>query len=224
VFDDAGGSLEELAAITEIGRSVTVAVLPALRHSSEVSERARAAGLEVILHLPIASVDGERRLGPGAVTIDMNDDTITATVESDLRSVPGAIGVNNHMGSAGTADRRVMRAVMRAVKAHGGFFLDSRTTTGTVVEEVAAEVGVKTARRAIFLDNDEGEASIEQQVRRMIEMAKARGAIVAIGHAQRLTPRVIARMLPEIDRHGVELVPISTLVSLTRTPNGDSSR
>jgi polysaccharide deacetylase 2 family uncharacterized protein YibQ len=216
VFDDAGGSLDDLDEIIAIGRSVTVAVLPELQHSTEVAERARSAGLEVILHLPIASTDKERRLGPGAVTTDMSDDAIAATVDADFRSVSGAIGANNHMGSAGTADRRVMRAVLRAVKARGGFFLDSRTTTGTVVEEVAAEIGVKTARRAIFIDNDENEEAIRQQVRRMIQMAKARGAIVAIGHAQRITPRVIAQMLPEIDRHGVALVPLSTLVAATR--------
>jgi uncharacterized protein len=91
------------------------------------------------------------------------------------------------------------------------------------VEEVAAEAGVKTARRAIFLDNVEDEDAIRQQVRRMIEMAKARGAIVAIGHAQRMTPRVIARMLPEIDQHGVSIVPLSTLVAGTRARNAGAS-
>jgi hypothetical protein len=223
VFDDAGGSLDDLDAIIAIGRTVTVAILPELAHSVAVAERVRAAGLEVILHLPIASTDSERRLGPGAVTIDMDDAAIEATVHKGFLSAPGAIGANNHMGSAGTADRRVMRAVMRAVKARRGFFLDSRTTTGTVVEEVAAEVGVKTARRAIFLDNVEEEEAIRQQVQRMIEMAKARGSIVAIGHAQRITPRVIALMLPELDRHGVTLVPLSTLVSSTRAKNAASS-
>jgi hypothetical protein len=216
VFDDAGGSLEDVGEIIDIGRPVTVAVLPELAHSTGVAERARSAALEVILHLPIASTDGERRLGPGAVTVGMDDATIEAVVRGGFASVPGAIGANNHMGSAGTADRRVMRAVLRAVKAHGGFFLDSRTTVGTVVEEVAAEVGVRTARRAIFLDNVEGEDAIRVQVRRMIEMAKARGAVVAIGHAQRITPGVIARMLPEIERAGVRLVPLSELVPAAR--------
>jgi polysaccharide deacetylase 2 family uncharacterized protein YibQ len=214
VFDDAGGSLDDIDRIIAIGRPVTVAVLPGLSYSADAALRARAAGLEVILHLPIASTDAERRLGPGAVTVDMDDATITATVRAGLDAIPGAIGANNHMGSAGTADRRVMRAILRVIKARGMFFLDSRTTAGTVVEEVAAEIGVRTARRALFLDNADDETAIREQVTRMITMAKTKGTIVAIGHAQKLTAGVVAAMLDELDREGVTLVPLSTVAGL----------
>jgi hypothetical protein len=77
---------------------------------------------------------------------------------------------------------------------------------------VAAELGVRTATRAVFLDNDEGEEAIRPQVRRLIALAKERGTAIAIGHAQRITPRVVAEMLGELDREGITIVPVSTLV------------
>src|SRR3989442_906637 len=40
LFDDAGGSLEQLEPILALGRSVTVTVLPGLRYSREVAARA----------------------------------------------------------------------------------------------------------------------------------------------------------------------------------------
>ena len=212
VFDDAGGSLSDVEEIIAIGRPVAVAVLPGLVHSADVARRARAAGLEVLLHLPVEPEDETKELGPGGVTVSMTDAEIRATVRSGLASVPGAIAVNNHMGSKGTADPRVVRAILEVVRKEGLFFLDSVTTPRTVVGRVAAELGVRTAARTVFLDNENEEEAIRGQVRRLIALAKNRGSAVAIGHAQRLTRGVVAAMLHEFDQEGVTLVPLSTLV------------
>jgi hypothetical protein len=212
VFDDAGGSVADVEVIIGIGRPVAVAVLPGLTHSEAVARRARAAGLEVLLHLPVEAHDDTKALGPGGVTAVMSDAEIHAAVRAGLTSVPGAVGVNNHMGSKGTADRRVVRAILEVVRDRRLFFLDSRTTVDTVVEPVAAELGVPVARRLVFLDNDEDEGAIREQVRRLIALARERGAAIAIGHAQRLTPRVVASMVAEIERAGVAIVPVSTLM------------
>ena len=212
VFDDAGGSLPDVEEIIAIGRPVTVAVLPGLTHSSEVARRAAAAGLEVILHLPIEPTDPNHALGPDGVTVAMDDAEIRATVRGALRSVPGAVGVSNHMGSRGTADRRVMRAVMAVIRDEGLFFVDSRTAAGSVGETVARETGVRTASRTVFLDNVDEEGAIRTEVQRLISLARARGGAIAIGHAQRLTPGVIAHMREEFDRQGIRLVSLSALV------------
>ena len=217
VFDDAGGSLTDVEEIIAIGRPVAVAVLPGLTYSTEVARRAQAAGLEVLLHLPVEPHEDAKAMGPGGVMVGMSDAEIQSTVRAGLATVPGAVGVNNHMGSKGTADRRVVRAILEVVREQQLFFLDSRTTVDTVVEPVAAELGVPAGRRLLFLDNEEDEDAIKQQVRRLIALAKERGAAIAIGHAQRITSRVVAAMLAELDREGVAIVPVSTLVRARKT-------
>lgn len=212
VFDDAGGSLEDVEAIIAIGRPVAVAVLPYLAHSTEVARRARAAGLDVLLHLPLEPDDVRKDPGPGVITVSMGDAAIHRAVQAALASVPGAVGINNHMGSRVTADRRAMRAVLRAARDAGMFFLDSYTTPRSVVREVAAEVGVRAASRAIFLDNEDEAAAIAAQVRRAIARARQEGSAIAIGHAQRKTAAVVATMLHEFDEAGVALVPVATLI------------
>ncbi len=211
VFDDAGGALADVEEIIAIGRQVTVAVLPGLRHSAEVAQRAQSAGLEVILHLPLEPMDGAKALGPGGVTVTMGEAEIHATVRAGLASVPGATGVSNHMGSRATADRRVMRAVMEVVRERDLFFLDSKTTPHSVVGSAAAEAGIRSAARTVFLDNENDPEAIRREIRRLIETALRHGEAVAIAHAQRLTPRVVAEMLPEFDRAGIVLVPVSAL-------------
>lgn len=211
IFDDAGGSLEDLDEIIALGRPVTIAVLPGLRFSMAVSERARSAGLEVILHLPLEADDTSKDLGPGGITVSMHDTEIEESVRAALQSVPGAIGVNNHMGSKGTADERVMRAVLRVVRERNLLFVDSVTSSRTVAGRVAKEMGVRTASRQIFLDNENESGAIRVQLRRAIAFTRRRGSAVAIGHAQRLTAQVLKEMLGEFDTAGIQLVPVSAL-------------
>lgn len=212
IFDDAGGSLADLDVIIALHRPVAVAVLPGLRFSKEVAERARAAGLEVLLHLPIEPEDPTKQLGPGGITTAMSEEEIIQTVRADLATIPGALGVNNHMGSRGTADERVMRAVLAVVKERGLIFVDSVTSPRSIAARVASEMQIRTAARQVFLDNEDEETAIRRQVLHLITLARQRKEAVAIGHAHRLTATVLQGMLAEFDRQGVEIVPVSTIV------------
>lgn len=211
IFDDAGGSLEDVETIITLGRPVTIAVLPGLRFSREVAERARAAGLEVFLHLPLEADDPSKPMGPGGIASAMSDEEIASTLHADLASVPGAVGVNNHMGSKGTADERVMRAVLGVVKARGLIWVDSRTSLRTVGARLAGEMGIRAAARQVFLDNENDPAAIRAQIARLIELARGQGEAIAIGHAHRSTAQVLREMLGEFDRLGIEFVPASAL-------------
>jgi len=212
IFVDAGASLEQVEPIMALGRPVTLAVLPGLAASAAVARRARAAGLEVLLHLPLEAEE-DRRLGPGGVTTAMSDEEIAAVVRAGLAEVPGAVGVNGHMGSRATADPRVMTAVLEVLRQQGLFFVDSRTTPRTVALPVARALGVPAVERTVFLDNEDDPAYIAGQVRKLLEGARTRGWAVGIGHAQRGTAEVLRRLLPEFDRAGVVLVPVSALLN-----------
>lgn len=212
LFDDAGGSLEQLEPILDLGRAVTITVLPGLRYSRDVALRAQEAGLEVLLHLPMEPEEGSTALGPGGITAAMSDVQIAQVVATDLSQVPGAIGLNNHMGSKGTADERVMRAVLEVAKSHGLIFVDSVTSPHSLGARLATEMQIRTASRAVFLDNQNKTDAIRAQIRRLITLVLERKEAVAIGHATRLTPRVLKEMLVEFDRNDIELVPVSALV------------
>jgi hypothetical protein len=152
------------------------------------------------------------KLGEGGIKIAMSDEEIRQTVTADLASVPGAVGANNHMGSLGTADTRVMRAVLEEMRSRRLFFVDSVTSPRSVAAQVAREMGVPTAARAVFLDNQDDEEYVRGQFRALIAVALARGQAVAIGHVGKVTARVLVSLLPEFDEAGIQLVRISDLV------------
>ncbi|HYM69951.1 MAG TPA: divergent polysaccharide deacetylase family protein [bacterium] len=212
IFDDAGYSLAAAREVMALGRPVTISVLPHLPFSTAIAEEGPAHGVQIILHLPVQPLDPSIPLGPGVVTVDMPDAAIQETVQGDLATVPTAVGANNHEGSRGTADPRVMRDVISVIKTRQLFFVDSLTSPRSVAAQVAREMGVPTGSRAVFLDNENTDAYVRGQFHALIKIALSRGQAIAIGHVGKVTAAVLRSMLPEFDEAGIQLVTVSQLV------------
>ena len=162
--------------------------------------------------------DGYPRIrpGPGVVLRSDSDDKIARTVAEDLDSVPGAVGVNNHMGSAATADPRVMRAIVRVLSERRLFLLDSRTTEATVARRVADEASLPAVSRRVFLDSVEKPDAIERAFRDLVNKARRDGPALAIGHPHPATLALLERELPLLAAGNVELVTVGSLTRVSR--------
>lgn len=215
VIDDMGGDLKALAELLEIDAPITFAVLPRLSHSKDVAEAAYSKGHEVLLHLPMEpkpSADGQKDPGHGALLTSMSAVDVRSMVEDDFKDVPHASGINNHMGSKFTEDETLMRAVMEVVREKNLFFLDSLTTPASVGSRLAKELGVRGARRDIFLDNTRDGAYIKAQLNGLATAARKRGKAVAIGHPYPETIAALKDALPELKRSGIEVVRLSEII------------
>lgn len=210
VIDDMGPDLNKLRELLKLDGPVTVAVMPKMRFSKEVSREARAGGLDVIVHMPMEPKNTEgHNPGNGALLVAMTDEEIAYLLDEGLKSVPGAIGLNNHMGSRFTEDQEKMRVVLRAVKERGLLFLDSRTSADTVGGALAREMKVRSAERNVFLDNKRDVEYIKGQLMEAARVAKRRGKAVAIGHPYPETIRALKESFPGLE--GVEIVRLSEI-------------
>jgi polysaccharide deacetylase 2 family uncharacterized protein YibQ len=213
VIDDLGNELAPAQRIAGWKAPVAGAVLPDLRWSAASADVLTRAGKEVLLHLPMEPEGYPKvRPGPGLVLRSQSDAEIERLLEEDLATVPGAVGVNNHMGSAATADARVMRAVSRVLSRRHLFFLDSRTTDATVAEKTVEEASVRATSRRVFLDDVATEAAIRAQLEELVRRAKLEGDAVAIGHPYPVTLFVLEKDLAGLADKGVTLVRVSDLV------------
>jgi len=213
ILDDAGNNIGPLPDFLAFPGAMAVAVLPQLTYSVEAAARTAAAGKEIMLHLPMEA-EGGADPGPGALTVGMTDREIVRTIEEDLGSVPGVIGVNNHMGSRATADARVMEVVLADLNRRGLFFVDSRTTAQSVARSAARYLQTPFAERDVFLDNDRSRHAILAAVGGALELAHSQDAVVMIGHAT--VPElasVLNDIYPVLVEHGYRFGWISELAS-----------
>lgn len=208
LIDDLGYSRERARRALALPPPVAVAVLPHTPHARPVARAAGAAGIDVLLHLPMAA-EGEPA-GRGVLHAGMSPAALRAGLRDALAAVPGAVGVNNHEGSALTVERAPMAVLMDALARAPGdlVFVDSRTTPRSHAEAAAVAAGLRATRRDLFLDNRREPRAIERQVARWVAHARARGCALAIAHPYPETLAVLERMLPRLD--GVRRVDIRT--------------
>jgi polysaccharide deacetylase 2 family uncharacterized protein YibQ len=215
VIDDLGQDLKKAKEVLTLPGKVTLAVLPGLAQSKKIAELAGQAGREVLLHLPMEPLkDHEKTRTPGTLSAGMTPMAFLNTVSEDVESVPGAVGVNNHEGSALTENKEAMKFLMAELKSRNLFFLDSLTNPKSVAYETAIEFGMKAARRDVFLDNDtDHPASIRKQLDELVEIARNHGKAIGIGHPHPVTLSELRKWLDENDNQGIEIVPVSRLMN-----------
>lgn len=211
VIDDMGRSVEHVERLAALGIPVTFAVLPYETRTAEVVDALAAREAEYIVHLPMEAL-GDADPGPGALAAAMSDDELIAATREALAKVPGAVGVNNHMGSAVVTDLAAMQAVLRELGRRDLYFLDSRTASETLGYSLARHLGLPAAERQVFLDTSRERAAIRRQFDRLLALAEERGAAVAIAHPYDETLEVLAEGIPEARARGIEFVPVSRLL------------
>jgi polysaccharide deacetylase 2 family uncharacterized protein YibQ len=212
VVDDLGRSLGDLETLGHLGVPLTYAVLPYESQTAAVVARLHRRGEEVLCHLPMEPQSGDNP-GPGALRLGMSAAELRAATAAALDAVPGAVGVNNHMGSGLSADEPAMHALLEVLAARRLYFLDSRTSARSVGFRVAGSLGVPAAERQVFLDDDLAASAVRAQFERLLEVGRERGEAIAIGHPHPDTLSVLAEEIPRARELGYRFVPVSALLS-----------
>lgn len=217
VIDDLGASLDPLAPLGRLGVAVSYSVLPFEEETPAVVAQLAGAGKEILCHLPMEARNGADP-GPGALRLGMGEAELASSTAAALAAVPGAVGVNNHMGSGLSADTDSMRAILTVLDGRGLFFLDSRTSAESVGYRLARSLGIPAAERQVFLDNDPAPGAIRREFGRLLELARTRGAAIAIGHPYPETLEALAEQVPRAREAGYRFVPVSYLLDQTGEP------
>lgn len=214
IIDDLGYQFAAGQRAIELPGAVSFAVLPATPNGRALAQAAHAQGKEVLLHLPLESVDHSGPAEPGGITLDMDQAAFASAFDAALESVPYAIGVSSHRGSLLTRHPGHMQWLMQEISARDGmFFIDSFTTHRSVAMQVAAETGVAATRRHVFLDNDRSLAAMDREFDKLTRLASEKGVAVGIGHPYPETLAFLERKLAELDIDAIELIPVSKAIN-----------
>ncbi len=211
VLDDWGYNLKNLKILNRIKRPITISVLPRLPYSRKISKLSCQGAYEVMLHLPLESYE-HKNMEKDTIYCNMKDSKIVKVFNNALLSVPAAKGVSNHMGSKATEEKKVMAVIFKQMKKRNLFFLDSLVTKKSICGELAKEIGIKFARRDIFLDNINEKSYIKAQLEKLAHLARINGQAIGIGHDRRLTLEVLEEEMKNLERQGIEFVYLSQMV------------
>lgn len=214
VIDDFGNRMNGTEHMLQLPVKITVAVMPFMQTTKLDAEMAHRYGHDVIVHMPMEPMRGNPKwLGPGAILSNLSDAEIEQRVRQAIDNVPYAVGMNNHMGSRVTADKRIMRIVLQVCKEKGLFFLDSRTNYRSVIGEVGKELGVPVINNHLFLDDENTVTHVSKQWSKVVKLLQKQSPFVVIGHVGRGGPQtsaVLHRVIPEAQQH-IQFVRVSEL-------------
>lgn len=210
IIDDVGNSPADAQRLIRIPVPLTLSFLPFLPHSASLATQAHAAGKEIMLHVPMQNTRN-MRLGPGALTLDMQQPVFVETLRRALKAIPYVQGINNHMGSALTQQPLPMRWTMEELQRYPLYFVDSRTTAQTVAQTTAEAHQIPNLARDVFLDHEITPEAIDREFKRLLKLARTRGTAVAIGHPHRATLDYLEKALPDLGAEGIAIASVSAL-------------
>lgn len=218
VIDDLGPDRKRSERASQLPGPLTLAWLPYAEALESQTAAARAAGHELLVHVPMEPFAADQDPGPGALRVGQGPDEIRRRLDCALDRFEGHVGINNHMGSRFTSHAAAMAPVIVALQERGLLFLDSRTAGGSVAGRLAREAGLAAADRDVFIDHDNDSAAILHQLGLVEAIARRRGHAVAIGHPRDHTLAALGPWLADLPARGFALARLSAIVRLADPP------
>ena len=202
------------AAAIRLPGGVTLAFVSHARDLQAWIDRARAAGHEVLLDVPMEPI-GFPRIDPGphALLTSLSGAENVDRLKWHLGRAIGYVGVTHDMGARFTTSAVALRPVLSALRVRGLMFLDSRTARDSVAARLATTIGLARAINDRFLDDRAARGDIDRRLGEVERIARETGYSVAIGHAYPVTIERLDRWLAMFDEKRLALAPISAVAN-----------
>ena len=204
VIDDVGSNLKLLKEFLSIEAELNFAVIPDLEHTDKSMELIMESGKNLLLHLPIEPENpSHMKNAKDFILTSMTDSEIEKRMSYLFEKYSGIDGINNHMGSKGTADSRLMNILMSKIKSYNMtvsnkkiFFLDSRTSPKTEAYSIAKKYDIGSILNQGFLDNEDNEQKIFDRLNMFYNKSLSeKKTLVVIGHLRHSTLSAIKRFV-----------------------------
>ena len=214
IIDDLGYRENELTDFLALGIPLTYSILPYERYSSYLAGELKKNNQEYFLHQPMEP-EGYPKINPGkrAILLSTPQKKIKKIVLENLKNIDGVSGINNHMGSAFTKNRKKMEKFLEVVKQRNLIFVDSWTSSKSVAYKTAVSKDIPSAKNGIFLDNEDNLEYILKQFSILKKRIKKNGKCVAIGHINRKNlPVAFSKIIPDFKKEGITFLTVSEYI------------
>ncbi len=202
------------ASIDELPGAATLAFDPYTKQLPAWIDRARAAGHEVLLALPMEPADYPRQdPGPYALLTSLSAKENLDRLNWLLSRAVGYVGVTNMMGARFTASQAGLVPVFDELKKRGLMFVDGRASDQSVAGALAQSMGLPRVMDDARLDDEATRDAIDRHLAELEEAARRSGMALGMGSAYPVTLERVALWAKTLEDKGIALAPASALAS-----------
>ena len=207
------GAAKTADAIMKLPPAVTLAFTPYGADPAKLAERARAQRHEILLQVPMEPFDYPDN-DPGPQTLLT---TLTAEQNLDrlywhLSRFQGYAGIANFMGARFTATDAAMQPIMREAAKRGLGYLDDGSTPRSAAAALTTAQSMPFSKADFTIDAVPTSAEIDRTLVKLETLAKERGLAVGVASALPISIERIAAWAKTLERNGIMLVPLTTVM------------
>ncbi len=200
-------------AVERLPPPVTLAFTPYGDGLQDWVARARAAGHEVLLELPMEPYDyPENDPGPHALLTSLSGEENTDRLEWLLSRFSGYAGVINFFGGKFSTAETALGPVMAELKGRGLMIVDNQSASRSKISEIARQIDMPFVSATAQIDADLTAAGIDEKLGELEKKAIADGFSAGIGSPLPLTIERISLWAEKLNAKGIILVPITALI------------
>ena len=201
-----------LAAIQKTPPEVTIVLSPYGKDLNNWNVKARQAGHEVFLSMPMESnLFPKEDPGPLALTSKLTPDETSNTLERLLASFTGYVGTVTHMGSKFNQEVEKLEPILATLKGKGLAFIDASQSPSKMAE-VALKVELTFSPVDILIDPLMGKQKIIENLNKLGELAVQNGSALGLAYPVPITLSVLSSWLDSLRKKGISLAPASHII------------
>ena len=205
-------------AISRLPAAVTLGFAPYGGTIDQLAADARDAGHETVLQAPMEGFSNPADdAGPHMLKAEASEADNIDALRWLMGSFTGYVAVVNHLGGRFTADKRALAPILSEIAARGLGYLDDGSSPRSVAPDIAATLGMPSARADIEIDANPSPEAIDAALARLIDLARERGAAIGVATASPASIERLARWAAALEAKGVALTPLSALMSRATT-------
>jgi uncharacterized protein len=197
-------------AVKDLPAEVTFAYAPYGNNLQTQVDKARAAGHEVLLQLPLEPV-GYPANNPGPKTL-LADAAPAANVESllwHMSRFTGYTGVINYMGGRYLASATAIKPVLAELRKRGVLFFEDGSLALSATDDVANAMHMPVRRGQTVIDANPDPEAITSALNLLEEEANKNGVAIGTGSGLDLTIKTLSDWSKAASDRGVIFMPAS---------------
>lgn len=199
-------------AIETLPPEVTLSFAPYGSRLQEWIDKARAAGHEVLLELPMEPF-GYPQNDPGPHTLLTGGNTAEniSRLEWLMSRFTGYAGVMNYQGARFTASSSALKPVLATLGARGLLYVDNGASARSLAPALAREAGLPAIQATRIVDPVQNPEVIATSLDLLAQVSAESGSAVGVASGFPVTVDALAQWAVKLKEEGYVLVPVTAL-------------